>query len=118
LLLYTELLPASIGGYQHPSHGDLLNNIGNIFFDKGQLDEALTNYQKAYAIYKLVYPKDHPAIGDLLNNIGNVLSLQDKKDLALVKYKEAFEMYVLTSKNQISIKDILGNIGYLKSQGI
>ena len=78
----------------------------------------MAKYEQAFEIYKLVYPINHPAIGDLLNNIGNVLSLQDKKDLAYSKYKEAYEMYVLTSKNQSSIRDILGNIGVLKSQGI
>jgi protein O-mannosyl-transferase len=59
-------------------------NLGNLLFDRGQIDEAFAHYQKALAI-KPDYPEAHYNLGILLESRGEV-------DAALAQYTRALEI--------------------------
>src|SRR5205814_768839 len=48
----------------------ILNGIGNIYYEQGELNEALKRYDKAYDL--LDQAQNNVSIATLLNNIGNV----------------------------------------------
>jgi tetratricopeptide (TPR) repeat protein len=60
------------------------NNLGNVLFRKGRMDEAVEHYQKALAInpqYELAY-----------NNLGLVLFRKGRVDEAIIQYQKALEI--------------------------
>ncbi len=88
--------------------GVAFTNIGGRLFNKGELDEALNNYQEAIKI--------HEKLGELrgkginLNNIGFILNKKGKIDEALRNYKEALD--IADQLNDFKAKAIrLTNIG-------
>ncbi len=50
------------------------NNIGLIYFNKGDKDKALKYYYKSLEIRKDNLPPNHPDIATSYNNIGEVYS--------------------------------------------
>ena len=60
------------------------NNLGNIYFSKGDLDEAEEQYAKALEALP-AYPEAH-------NGMGAVLLKKNKIDLAVKHFKKAFEL--------------------------
>ena len=57
------------------------NNLGEAFAQKGQLNEAVTQYQKALVIY--------PNYPEARNNLGNVLLRKGRLDDAVAQFQEA-----------------------------
>ena len=73
-----------------------LNNMGNLHWNMGRLDEALKEYEEALEIYlKLsqTHPEAYFHLATVLNNIGNVLADIGRLDEALKEYEEALEIY-------------------------
>ena len=59
------------------------NNLGLVFFKEGQLDDAISNYQKSLEI--------NPAYSLAHFNLGLALSQKDQTENALSEYKKAVE---------------------------
>jgi Tfp pilus assembly protein PilF len=57
------------------------NNLGIALFQKGQLDEAMAQYQKALAI--------NPNYAEVHNNLGNVFLQKGQRDEAMEQYQKA-----------------------------
>ena len=57
------------------------NNLGNVFFDSGRIDEAIEQYQKALAI--------RPRYAVAHNNLGNVFLRIGRVDKAIEQYRKA-----------------------------
>ncbi|HEX9758460.1 MAG TPA: tetratricopeptide repeat protein [Nitrospiria bacterium] len=70
---------------------DLWNQKGNEFFQKGNLSEALTYYQKALKVYRDANrPRE---IATTLGNLGNVYGSLGKLEEATLCYKEILSIY-------------------------
>ena len=71
--------------------GNALGNIGLIYSDQGELDEALKYHQEALAIHKEVGYRQGEA--NQLGNIGLIYSDQGDLAAALKYLKEALEIF-------------------------
>ena len=60
------------------------NNFGDALFNKGQVDEAITHYQKALQI--------KPDYADAHNNLGNALLQKGRVDEAITHYQKALQI--------------------------
>ena len=60
------------------------NNLGVVLFQKGDVDEAIVQYQKALEI--------HPGYADAHNNFGNALFQQGKVEDAMAEYQKALQI--------------------------
>jgi len=88
-----------------------LNNMGNMLYKQGKLDEALKIYQKSLSIRIKSVGKNHILVADSYNNIGNVLQKQDKSQKALDMYNKslAIRTKCLKDQNDLSIADTYTN---------
>ena len=66
-------------GSDHPSVANLVNNLGLVLRNLGDLDGARKAYQRALAIDEKSFGPDHPSVAIDVNNLGMVL--QDLGDL-------------------------------------
>jgi len=96
-----------------------LGNIGNVLQMQGKLEEALTHYHLALAIYQQAFGEQHFYVAAILGNIGNVLQFQGKLEEALTHYHRALAIYQQAfGKQHSSVALILTNIGHvLQLQG-
>ena len=60
------------------------NNLGNALFQKGQVDEAMAQYQKALEI--------NPNYAEAHNNLGDALFQKGQVDEAMAQYQKALEI--------------------------
>jgi protein O-mannosyl-transferase len=67
-----------------PEYGDADYNLGNAFLQKGEIDAALSHYQKAVS----VIPKDP----EIHVGLGNALWQKGKADEAIDHYRKALEL--------------------------
>jgi tetratricopeptide (TPR) repeat protein len=69
---------------RNPNSSLAHNNLGNIFLEKGQVDGAMTHFQKALEIQ----PRYAPAH----NNLGNALLRQGRMDEAMEHFQKAIDI--------------------------
>jgi len=67
------------------------NNVGNVYNEKGEYDQALESYQKALAIWLKKLGPDHPSVATSYNNIGSVYQRTGEHDQALECYLKGAE---------------------------
>ena len=65
------------------------NNIGNVYEEKGDLENALVQHQKALEIRTRVFGSDHPEVAASKENIGLVFEKMTKKSEARQMFTEA-----------------------------
>lgn len=65
----------------------VFNNLGSIYQNLGEYDEALKNYNKSYKVF--VSESDKASMAGSLNNIGSVYNAYGQYDSALVFYNQA-----------------------------
>lgn len=76
------------------------NNLGNVFVDKGQLDDAIFHYRKAAEI--------DPAAHD---NLGKALMLKGRPDEAVIHFRKALETCKDCSETYNNLGHALGRQG-------
>ena len=64
-------------------------NIGAVYAGKGDLENALCQFQKALEIQTRVFGSDHPDVADSKENIGLVFQKMTKKSEARQMFTEA-----------------------------
>jgi two-component system, NarL family, sensor histidine kinase UhpB len=84
------------------STAEVLQNIGNIYFDKGQHSEALKNYLQSLALAKKVLVK--PIIANAYSAIGQAYLVLKQNDLALV-YLDSAQMVAKAIGNMYIVMD-------------
>ena len=80
-------------GRDHPDTATSYNNIGSVYYRKGDYDRALEYYMKDLEICGKILGKDHPDTAMSYNNIGNVYSDKGDYDRALEYYLKALEIW-------------------------
>jgi tetratricopeptide (TPR) repeat protein len=68
----------------NPPHHLAINNLGNAFFEKGHIDEALARYEEALRL--------KPNYALARNNLGNALFLKGRIDEAITNYEQALQV--------------------------
>lgn len=76
-------LQKEIGNETHIA--EFLRLFGTIYWNKGELDQALDHYRQSFIIFEKT--RDKIGIGTSLNNIGSIFHMRGKLDLAL-EYKQ------------------------------
>jgi len=100
-----------------PNHPDIAisyNNIGNIYFKKGENDKSLDYYLKSLEIQILSLPPNHPDIATSYGNIGSVYDEKGDYDKALEYHLKSLEIRKLSlPPNHPDIATSYGNIGLI-----
>jgi Flp pilus assembly protein TadD len=73
-------------------------NLGKTLFQKGQMDEAITQYQQALEI--------KPDYAEVCNNLGNALLSKGRADEAVIQYQRALQL-------KPDAVDVLNNLAWL-----
>jgi tetratricopeptide (TPR) repeat protein len=73
--------------------GNLFYQLGQIKYNQGHNDEAISNYEEALKIYSETLPSDHPNIATIYNNIGLVYDSKNDYSQALASYQKAQQIY-------------------------
>ena len=68
-------------------------NIGNVYSAKGDLENALLQYQRALEIHTRVFGSEHPHVAKAKRNIGVVYEKAGKKSEAKTLFAEAAEIH-------------------------
>ena len=76
----------SIYGEEHAAVATSYDNLGTVYRDLGQYNEAKEYYEKALVIKKKIYGEEHASVAASYNNLGNVY-----RDLG--QYNEAKEYH-------------------------
>ena len=69
-------------------------NIGNVYLAKGDLENALVQYQKALEIRTRVFGSDHPDVAASYQNIGIVYGKKGDRAAATEMYTKAYHIYL------------------------
>jgi len=65
------------------------HNLGMLYNEKGDLEPALTHYQKSLALEKTYLPDDHPQLAPTYSSLASLYEKQGKFDLAMEHYHRA-----------------------------
>ncbi|CAF5003981.1 unnamed protein product, partial [Rotaria sp. Silwood1] len=82
--------------FMHPHIATSYNNIGLVYKDKGDYDNALDYCKQALDIWKQTLPEEHPDIASSYNNIGLIYQDKGDYDNALDCYKKAHDIWKQT----------------------
>jgi tetratricopeptide (TPR) repeat protein len=100
--------------FNHSDVPFIYNYIAAVHYEKHELDLALENYQRAYAIRQGRRPLNHAHIIASLHNIGNIYCEKEKFDQAFDYYSRALtiakENYNVDSLSTAGIYEALGNL--------
>lgn len=83
---------ARIGGPNHPSVGNTLDNLANAYVRSGQMDEAVKTRRQCVEVLRKAYPGDHFSLASALLNLGFDLCQIDKVDEGLPLVEQGFAM--------------------------
>ena len=79
-------------GEEHPDVAASYHNIGNLYNDKGEYDNALEYYNKSFALSLKVFGEEHPDVAICYSNIGNVYAVKGDYDSSLIYQKKSLEI--------------------------
>jgi len=77
------------GSPNNLASADSYNDMGNVFFSKGDYDAALMDFRKALGIQQSILQTADPILATTHNNIGMVLKIKGQFDAAIQEYKAA-----------------------------
>ena len=83
---------AALGG----AHRDLsitFYNIGQIYYQRGDMDLAVANFQEALRIERECFGNNHPTCARTLNEIGNIELQRGNVEQVMKCYTEALRVY-------------------------
>jgi Tfp pilus assembly protein PilF len=86
-----------------PAHADAHNNLGIIFFGKGQLDEAAACFRGAL--------QHNPGYTNAYNNLGSVLKTQGRFAEAIQCFEHALRLQPTYRDARINLAGALNNLG-------
>ena len=71
------------------------NNIGVVYKEKGDLENALVQYQKALEIRTRVFGSDHPSVADSKYNLALLHKKRKETDIARQLFLECEQIYTI-----------------------
>ena len=79
------------------------NNLGLLLFARGQVDDAITHYQRAVEI--------DPANSEAYNNLGNALFQKGKADEAVLEFRKALAIQPRDAEIHHNLANVLFRVG-------
>jgi len=80
-------------GPDHPQTAGIHNNIGTAFGVGGRHDEAIGEFERVLAIYKVALRPDHPRVARVYTNLGVELRAKGDLEAALTNEQRALEIW-------------------------
>ena len=77
-------------GMKHPEYAATLSNIGTIYMNMGQYEEALKIYEECLSLQELILGEDHPDCTVTLNNIENIY-LKSELGMVVMIFTKKFD---------------------------
>jgi tetratricopeptide (TPR) repeat protein len=97
-----------------PTDTDYLRNVedlGNLYNQKGDYDKAIEYYQKAIDIKRNTYGNSHPQYAMTVNYLGLVYYNQKDYETAIEKFREAKQIMELGKHENLYYASFISNIG-------
>ena len=90
---YLEAIDMDIAllGEDHPEVAAARENLGNVYFRRGQLDKTATNLEVVLAMRRKALGDDSEPVARTLANIGTVYKSAGNHEAAVKNYREAVE---------------------------
>ena len=93
-------------------HGLYFNQLGSEYDDMSEYSKALSCYERALEIYKVVPSPNHPTLATLYNNLGTLYDDMGEYSKALLSHERSLEMKILVlPPNHPSLSTSYNNIG-------
>ncbi|MBU7585680.1 MAG: CHAT domain-containing protein, partial [Nostoc sp. TH1S01] len=112
LSFYNQALPLYRAVGDRAGVATTLNNIGRVYSDLGEKQQALSFYNQALPLYRAV--GDRAGVATTLNNIGGVYSNLGEKQQALSYYNQALPILRAVG-DRAGVATTLNNIGRVYS---
>jgi tetratricopeptide (TPR) repeat protein len=108
--------------YQKTTIKDLAliyNNLGGLFYSKGDLEQAAEFYMKCLEIWEAVLPSNHPDLATIYNNLGSLFGGKGDFEQAIEYIFKGLEIReAVLPRNHPDLATIYNNLGIqFKSKG-
>ncbi|MBO1223486.1 MAG: toll/interleukin-1 receptor domain-containing protein [Candidatus Scalindua sediminis] len=77
-----------------PEHATTLNDLGEVWREKGEYDKAIKYHEKALESYLKNFGEEHPDVAIIWNNLGCDCLLKGKYDKAIEYYEKSLKSYL------------------------
>ena len=102
---------------RHAEVATILNKIGNIYFEQGELEKACKAYEIGLQVERTNLNDNHPNIAVTLCNLGLILRRKGELMAALKRYKEALAVQrQCFGDNDLRIATTFSNMGHIHLQ--
>ena len=99
-------------GRVHKSLAEDFNNIGELYFSKGEFDISLNFFQKCLEIGLKTLGEEHRDVANSYNSIGLVLEKKTEYDKAIKFYQKCLEIYLkILGETDPDVAETYNNIG-------
>ncbi|MBV1858238.1 MAG: tetratricopeptide repeat protein [Nannocystaceae bacterium] len=89
-----------LDGQRDVKRADILNNLGVIALELGDLDAAVQRYQTAIDVYTVVLGRTHPHVGIALFGLGYAHLQREEPDAAIAALEEALAISIRDDPTQ------------------
>jgi tetratricopeptide (TPR) repeat protein len=94
-----------------------LNNIGSVYYSKGDYNKALENYNKCFEINTKIKGADSIDVAGTLSNIGSVYYSKGDYNKALENYNKCLEINTkIKGADSIDVAQTLKNINLTREK--
>jgi tetratricopeptide (TPR) repeat protein len=99
-------------GKDHVGIAAVLGNLGTVYLDQGNLEQAREHYERALGIQELHYGKNHVETASLLGNLGSVYRQEGKFEQAREYIERALRIREHHyGKDHVETASLLGSLG-------
>jgi len=96
----------------NPEHSTTLNDLGEVWREKGEYDKAIEYYEKALKSDLKNFDENHPTVATSWNNMGLAWKHKGKYDKAIEYYEKALMSYLKNfGKNHPNVATSWNNLG-------
>ena len=79
-------------GFNHPDVATSYNNLGGVYYSKGNYDRAIEYYEKSLVIRLEKLDSNHPDLATSYNNLGGAYYFKKQYEKSLEYFKEALSI--------------------------
>ena len=103
----------------NPEHSTTLNDLGEVWREKGEYDKAIEYYEKALKSDLKNFDENHPTVATSWNNLGGAWNAKCEYDKAIEYYEKALMSYIKTfGEDHPNVAIRRNNLGLIwKSRG-
>ena len=95
---------------------DILNKLGNVFYELGEFTSALRVYSQGLEVESEILAPNHINFAVTLSNIAMIHEEQDKPELSLARYNEALDIFLSNQGYELHSAKTLSAIGLIQAR--